>query len=140
HSPPPPLTGRREAGATARPAPGAASPHPPGPADGYAKASQAGGRGLGGFGRGAGGRSSGGQHSSRSSRGGLRDAARSLRRGGASPGGSRSGARENGYAPRRAARGRVGGVGQDSSDEPPTASGPRPAPLATPLPHIPDHL
>src|SRR6516225_1746058 len=63
----------------------------------------------------------GGQHSSRSSRSGLWDtAARSLRRGGAeaSSGGSRSGVREDGYAPRRAARGRTGGASRDSWDEP----------------------
>jgi membrane peptidoglycan carboxypeptidase len=102
---------------------GSGFPYLPGRADGHAKASRAGGGGLGGFGRGAGGRSSGGQHSSRSTPGGLRDAARSLRRGGASPGGSRSGVRENGYSPRRTARDRPGGGGRDSWDEPGTAWG-----------------
>jgi len=81
--------------------------------------------GLGGYGRGPGARSSGGQHSSRSKRGGLRDAARSLLSGGAqaSSGGSHSGVREDAYPPRRAARGRTGGGSRDSWDEPGTTSG-----------------
>ena len=80
--------------------------------------------GLGGYGRGPGGRSSGGQHSSRSSRGGLRDAARSLLPGGAqaSSGGSHSGVREGAYSPRRAPQARPGGS-RNSWDEPGTTSG-----------------
>src|SRR5262252_3666177 len=72
--------------------------------------------GLGGYGRGPGGRSSGGQHSSRSSRGGLRDAARSLFGSGAeaSSSGGHSGVREDAYPPRRATQGRSGGNSRDS--------------------------
>jgi len=81
--------------------------------------------GLSGYGRGSGARSSGGQHSSRSKRGGLRDAARSLLSGGAqaSSGGSHSGVREDAYPPRRAARGRTGGDSGDFWDQPGTTSG-----------------
>src|SRR5262249_45383821 len=81
--------------------------------------------GLGGYGRGSGARSSGGQHSRRSSRGGLRDAGRSLFPGAAeaSSGGSHSGVREDAYPPRRATRGRPGGGSRDSWDEPGAYSG-----------------
>src|SRR5262249_28743739 len=87
-------------------------------------------------------RSSGGQHSSRSPRGGLRDAARSLRRGGAEavPGGSRPDVREDAYPPRRAARGRPGNRSRDSWDEPGTTWGRGAARFGTGVRDIRDNL
>jgi len=89
----------------------------------------------GGYGRRAGGRSPGGQHSSRSSRAGLR-------RGGAeaSSGGGRSGVGGDVYEPRRAAPGRSGGGSRDSWDEPGTTWGRSAARFGTGVRDIRDDL
>ena len=112
------------------PGPGSSVPSRPGSPDGYAAASQAGGRGidgLPGYGRGSaqpgsGGRS-GGQHSNRSSRGALRGGGRSPGRGGAAASGRSGGVREDVYPPGRGAPGQGGRPGRgggirDGSESP----------------------
>ncbi|HEV3294261.1 MAG TPA: biosynthetic peptidoglycan transglycosylase, partial [Streptosporangiaceae bacterium] len=112
------------------PGPGSSVPSRPGSPDGYAAASQAGGRGidgLPGYGRGSaqpgsGGRS-GGQHSNRSSRGALRGGGRSPGRGGAAASGRSGGVREDVYPPGRDVPGQGGRPGRgggirDGSESP----------------------
>ena len=111
------------------PGAGSSVPSRPGSPDGYAAASQAGGRGidgLPGYGRGSaqpgsGGRS-GGQHSNRSSRGALRGGGRSAGRGGAAASGRSGGVRDDVYPPGRGAPGQSGPSGRggirDGSESP----------------------
>jgi membrane peptidoglycan carboxypeptidase len=94
---------------------GTSFPSGPGSPDGYARASQAGGRGLGGYGRSSG--RSGGQHSNRSSRGALRGGGGSPRRG--EQAAASGGVREELYSPRGGAPGQGGRSGiRDGSESP----------------------